>query len=112
MKQETVSHVAQFADAGLLNGMSRLSADDSAHLLLANSTAGAVLELDIYTGAHEIVIRDPSMNLRPDELGISVNGIHVVGTTLYYTSLDAGTFSAIPLCLETGLPRGPAETIV
>ena len=112
MTQDVVSHVAHFADAGLLNGMSRLSADNSAHLLLADSAAGAVHKLNVYTGAHEIVIRDPSMDPRPDGLGIGVNGIHVIGTTLYYTSLDAGTFSTMPICPETGLPTGPAETIV
>jgi len=112
MPQDILSHVAQFADAGLLNGMSRLSADDSAHLLLADSAAGAILKLNVYTGAHEVVVRDPSMDPHLDGLGVGVNGIHVVGTTLYYTSLDAGTFSAIPICPETGLPIGPVETIV
>jgi hypothetical protein len=112
MTQEVVSHIAQFPDAGLLNGMSRLSADDNAHLLLADSAVGAIIKLNVHTGAHETVIRDPSMNPRPDGLGIGVNGIHVIGTTLYYTSTDAGTFSAIPICPETGFPTGPAETIV
>lgn len=112
MPQNVLSHVAQFEEAGLLNGMSRLSADDSAHLLLADSAAGAVVKLNVYTGAYETVIRDPSMDPHPDGLGVGVNGIHVVGSTLYYTSLDAGTFSAITICPETGLPTGPAETIV
>jgi hypothetical protein len=112
MTQEVVSHIARFPDAGLLNGMSRLSADDSTNLLLADSAAGAVIKLNVHTGAHEIVIRDPSMAPRPDGLGIGVNGIHVAGTTLYYTSLDAGIFSAIPVCPETGFPTGPAEIIV
>lgn len=112
MTQDVVSHVAQFAEAGLLNGMSRLSADDSAHLLITDSAAGAVIKLNVYTGAHEIVIRDPSMAPRSDGLGVGVNGIHVIGTTLYYTSLDAGIFSAISICPETGIPTGPAEIIV
>jgi hypothetical protein len=112
MAQDAVSHVAQLPDAGLLNGMARLSADDSAHLLLADSATGAVIKLNVHTGAHETVIRDPSMDPRPDGLGIGVNGIHVVGTTLYYTNTDAGTFSAIPICPETGFPTGVAETIV
>jgi hypothetical protein len=110
--QGATSHVAQLANATLLNGMSRLSADDSAHLLLADSGAGVVVKLNVYTGSHEVVIRDPSMSPQPDGLGVGVNGIHVIGNTLYYTSLDAGTFSAIPICSRTGLPTGPAEIIV
>ena len=73
MKEELVSHVAEFAEAGLLNGMSRLSADDSANLLLADSVTGAVIKLNVYTGAHKVVIRDPSMDPRSDGLGIGVN---------------------------------------
>lgn len=112
MPQDLVSHVAQFPDAGLLNGMTRLSVDDSAHLLLADSAKGAVLSLNVYTGAHEVVIHDSSMDPHLNGLGVGVNGIHVIGTTLYYTSLDAGTFSSIAICPETGLPTGPAEIIV
>ena len=110
--QGEISRVAQLANATLLNGMSRLSADDSAHLLLADSGAGVIVKLNVYTGAHEVVIRDASMNPQPDGVGVGVNGIHVLGNTLYYTSLDAGTFSAIPICPGTGLSTGPAETIV
>jgi hypothetical protein len=81
-------------------------------LLLADSGAGVVVKLNVYTGAHEIIIRDPSMDPQPEGLGVGVNGIHVSGNTLYYTSLDAGTFSATPICPGTGFPTDPAEIIV
>ena len=106
-----VSLVAQVADAQLLNGMSRLSDSDRAHVLLADSMAGVVYRLNVHTGAYEIVIRDPSMDPQLDGLGLGINGIHVHGESLYFTNLDLSTFAKIPICLDTGLATGPANTI-
>jgi hypothetical protein len=36
----------------------------------------------------------------------------LLGNILYYTSLDTGTFSAIPICPGIGLPTGPVKIIV
>jgi len=106
-----VSLVARIADGQLLNGMSRLSDGDRAHVLLADSMAGVVYRLDVHTGAYEIVMRDPSMDPQLGGLGLGINGIHVHGESLYFTNLDLGTFAKIPICLETGLTTGPAKTI-
>ena len=106
-----VSLVARIVDAKLLNGMSRLSEGDSAHLLISDSSEGVVYKLNVYTGAYEVVIRDPSVDTRPDGLGVGINGIHVYGHSLYFTNLDIGTFATIPICLDTGLATGLAKTI-
>jgi hypothetical protein len=103
--------VARLPDAMLLNGMSRLSLDDDAHLLIADSVAGSIIKLNVYTGRHSVFSNDSTMAPSPTGLGLGINGIHVQDATVYYTSLDQGLFASIEISHETGLPRGSAQII-
>ncbi|KAF7882507.1 uncharacterized protein EAF02_005870 [Botrytis sinoallii] len=113
-----VSLVATILDAQILNGMCRMGLNDTSNLLIADSAAGTVIKLDVNTAAYEIVIRDPTMaNLPtgfvpPGFTPISVDGIHIHGSDLYYTSLNQGLFAKIPISLTTGVGTGPAEVLV
>lgn len=103
-----VSLVAKFPDAGTLNGMTVL---DQHHLLLSDSQLGRVVKLDVRTGQYSTFSNDPTMApLSTDDgnLGIGINGIHIWGRKLYFTSLDQGLFASIDL----DCPTDPAEIIV
>ncbi|CZR56314.1 uncharacterized protein PAC_06202 [Phialocephala subalpina] len=108
-----VSLVATILDAELPNGMCRMALNDTSNLLIADSAAGTVIRLDVNTAAYEIVIRDPTMaNLPTGFIQVAVDGIHVHGSDLFYTSLNQGLFAKIPISLTTGVATGPAEVIV
>ncbi|KAF7939839.1 hypothetical protein EAE99_001644 [Botrytis elliptica] len=113
-----VSLVATILDAQMLNGMCRMGLNDTSNLLIADSAAGTVIKLDVNTAAYEIVIRDPTMANLPTGFvppgfpPISVDGVHVHGSDLYYTSLNQGLFAKIPISLTTGVATGPAEVLV
>lgn len=105
------SPVALLPEAGLLNGICRLSPSDESTILVADSGAGCVFKVDASTGDHAIAIQDPSMAAVQGGLGIGINGVHVYGQHLYYTNLDQRIFARIPISLTTGEAVGPAEMI-
>ncbi|TGO09845.1 hypothetical protein BTUL_0153g00310 [Botrytis tulipae] len=115
-----VSLVAKIPDSQILNGMCRMGLNDTSNLLIADSGAGTVIKLDVNTAAYEIVIRDPTTaNLpggfvppAPGSSSISVDGIHVHGSDLYFTNLNQGLFVKVPISLTTGVATGPAEVLV
>lgn len=113
-----VSLVATILDAQILNGMCRMGLNDTSNLLIADSGAGTIIKLDVNTAAYEIVLRDPTMAnvpsgfVPPGFTPISVDGIHVHGSDLYYTNLNQGLFAKVPISRTTGVATGPAEVLI
>ncbi|KAK4494565.1 hypothetical protein PRZ48_013921 [Zasmidium cellare] len=103
-----ISLVADFPDAGLLNGMTKL---DQHHLLLSDSQLGRVVKLDVRNGKYSTFSDDATLaplSTAEGHLGIGVNGVHVFDRKLYFTSLDQGLFASIDLAR----PTDPAKIIV
>lgn len=65
-----ISHVADFASAEQLNGMTRLSPGDADHLLLSDSANGTITKLNVRTGLAEVILNDPTMQPLSSGLGI------------------------------------------
>ncbi|KAJ6090032.1 hypothetical protein N7467_005248 [Penicillium canescens] len=108
---ERLSLVANITSAQLLNGMCRISDHDTRSLLIADSQAGRIFKLDTHTGSFQVVIDDEVLKKTPEGLQVAVNGLHVQGSHLYFTSLNKGIFGRYPISLSTGIPTGPVEII-
>lgn len=106
-----VSLVANLPSVGLLNGMTRLSPEDTSHLLLSDSALGRVLLLDINTKEHEIIIEDETTAGRPERL-VAVNGLRTHGHELFYVNQVRNLFAKVPISTATGRPNGSPQIIV
>lgn len=91
--------------------MSSFASDDEDHVLLADSVAGTITKLNVRTGEHAIVARDPTMLPLPTGLVLGINGIHVECQKVYYTSLDQGIFASIDISPRTGALAGKPEVL-
>ncbi|RAO67665.1 uncharacterized protein BHQ10_003677 [Talaromyces amestolkiae] len=108
----TASLVAQVSTAATLNGMCRLAKNDTSTLLMADSTSGDVVRLDVNTGSYEVVMDDMTMENGPSGLQIAIDGLHMHDSYLYFTDLNQGIFARIPVSLTDAHPTGPVEIIV
>ena len=102
-----VRRVAEFPDAGFLNGIAAL---DSSTVLMADSYLGGIWSLNIYTGQKDFLFSDPSMN-GTVTVATGINGIRVRPGLLYYTNSAKGTFNRIPIDPKTGSKAGSHTTI-
>lgn len=107
-----LSLVTKIPEAGLLNGISRLSVHDTSNLLLADSINGAVLKLNVHTGKYEIALEDPTLSITKEGIPIGVNGIVTHKDTLFFTNTNQGLFAKVPISLSTGLAIGPVDVII
>lgn len=89
-------YVAQLSDAGLINGIERW---DDESVLLADSTRGLILKVNVDNGQYSTAISDPTMaaptNSSTNNIGI--NGIKKLGNFVYYTSSALELFCRIPV---------------
>ncbi|KAF9871207.1 hypothetical protein CkaCkLH20_11376 [Colletotrichum karsti] len=106
-----VSLVRRIPQALQLNGMSRLAANDTAHLLISDSALGTVSLLNVETGDFDTVLEEPEMAPLASGLSIGVNGIRIRGNNLYFVSLDQGLFARVTISLADGSAIGPVETL-
>ncbi|GKT44600.1 uncharacterized protein ColSpa_04781 [Colletotrichum spaethianum] len=111
LQPASVSLVAQVPSALQLNGMTRLSRNDTKNLLISDSSRGTIIRLDVDTGEYETVIKEPEMASLATGLGIGVNGIRIHNNDLYFVSLDQGIFARVPISLASGVTIGPVETL-
>ncbi|RMJ15052.1 hypothetical protein CDV36_005327 [Fusarium kuroshium] len=107
-----LSLVTRIPEAGLLNGISRLSIHDTSNLLLADSVKGTVLKLNVYTGKYEIALEDPTLTITKEGIPIGVNGIVTHQDTLFFTNTNQGLFAKVLISLSTGLAIGPVDIII
>jgi hypothetical protein len=84
--------------AGSLNGMAPLS---STAVLVSDTTGGVIWRIDTKTGASAITINAT----------LGINGIRIRGNSLYYTNTLQGSFTKVPIDLNTGKATGPAVVI-
>ena len=106
-----VRKVVSLPEIGLVNGVTVLSIADST-VLVADSGKGAVVRVDVNTGASETVIHDPIF-LPGTGGGFStgVNGLRVVnGSELYFTSTTQGIVGTVPIG-SSGQPTGQLHVI-
>ena len=79
-------------------------------ILLADSAKGLVFVVDVDTGVSSVAITDPlfANNGRP----ISVNGLKILGHTLYFTNTAQNILGQVDINLKTGAALGPASKVV
>lgn len=111
-KGPAVKKITDIPSALFLNGATKLSRSRQT-LLISDSTAGTVYNVNFATGAHRIVISDPLLapnaSARPR---IGVNGIHYRDQYLFFTNtFQPPLLARIPVLSIDGSQRGPAEII-
>lgn len=106
----TVSKVASFPKAGLLNGITVLNKRKGL-LLLADSTRGLIWQLNIYTKKIEIFADDPLAKQPPNpRIPVGVNGIKVRNRAVYFSNTLRGIIARINI-KENQFPVGPAVVV-
>jgi hypothetical protein len=114
-----IHEVAALTTAGLLNGMSTLSASLGL-LVLADSVYGTIWLVDTKTGNYSILLQEPEMAPPAGQL-LGINGVRVLPPKngndtvyIYFDNTGAETFHRVPLSLSTlgKLGKlGPVETL-
>ncbi|KAM5374799.1 hypothetical protein ACJZ2D_006293 [Fusarium nematophilum] len=112
LRPATVSLVTMVPEAVLFNGMTHLASNDTTTLLIADTTTGTIMRLNVDTNHYEVVMADPTMASTPAGLGYGPNGIRTHDDRLFSTSVDQGLFAAIPISLSDGRATGPVEIII
>ncbi|KAF5013082.1 hypothetical protein FDECE_909 [Fusarium decemcellulare] len=110
-KSARVSLVTKIPLAGLLNGMTRLSAEDDSHLLLSDSALGRILLLNVRNKKYETVLEDETTAGRPERL-VAVNGIRTYDQHIFYVNQVRALFAKVPISTSTGRADGPPEVII
>ncbi|KZP21480.1 hypothetical protein FIBSPDRAFT_953744 [Athelia psychrophila] len=102
--------IADVPPAVLLNGATSLNENGSA-ILVADAGAGVVYRVDTETGNYTVVLDDPTMKIAANAtLQVGVNGLHIRGDYLYYTSSTQGLFARIAIHPD-GTAASPAEIV-
>ncbi|KAJ5323127.1 hypothetical protein N7452_011416 [Penicillium brevicompactum] len=107
-----VSLVARFPSAGILNGLCRLSENDTSSLLISDSEAGQIYKLDVRSGSIQTTMNETALKDTQTGLQVAVNGIHTHESHLYFTNLNQGIFGRVLIDTHTGRPTGPIDVIV
>ncbi|KIX93435.1 uncharacterized protein Z520_10854 [Fonsecaea multimorphosa CBS 102226] len=95
------------SNASLLNGVAALN---DAIVLMVDQNLGGIWGVDVVLGGAKLLFTDPKM-MDPNSTGNGVNGIRVVGNTLYYNNPSIGTFGRVTLDPITGAKLGPVTVI-
>jgi hypothetical protein len=104
--------VADLPGSGFLNGMTILN-PVLGIVLVSDSYYSAVWSVNVYTGEVGVAVNDMTMAPLPDASpALGINGVHLLGSDLYYDNTNKATFNKIPIDLHTGKPTGPAETLL
>lgn len=83
-----VKFVTRMPEAGLLNGVERIDKHETGdEVLIADSTRGLVLRLDIASGDSSVVFQGVEMTAPPNAtFPIGINGIHLFDGYLYWSN--------------------------
>ncbi|KAJ5676021.1 hypothetical protein N7462_008918 [Penicillium macrosclerotiorum] len=79
-------------------------------LLIADTLKGVVWRMDPTTGSYSIALSDSSMLPAQNSAPIGINGVKVLGNTLYYTSSSQQKFCRVKLNID-GSAAGPFEVV-
>lgn len=104
-----VRKLAEFPDAGFLNGMAALNPRMGV-LLIADSLLGGIWRLDTSTGATELMFTDKSM-MGSADIAFGINGVRVRRGRLWFTNTGKGTLSWMPIDPVTAQRRGNATVV-
>jgi hypothetical protein len=77
---------------------------------MVDQALGGIWAVDIVHGGAQLLFTDPKMT-DPNSKGSGVNGIRVVGNTLYYNNPSIGTFGRVTIDPSTGAKVGPVTVI-
>ena len=89
--------IADFPDAGVLNGMTLLD-EKNGLILIADSTVGVVWRLNVLTGEVLRAIDIPAMHPPPlPALPFGVNGIKIREGALYFSNSGTNTLYRLPI---------------
>ncbi|KAF4630968.1 hypothetical protein G7Y89_g7164 [Cudoniella acicularis] len=113
--KESAARTKKIADVpggGFLNGMTVLNPIEGI-LLVADSLFSSVWAVNVRTGTVNLAINDTSMApLLGASPPLGINGLHIIGSELYYDNTNKATFNKIPIDLKTGKATGEALTLV
>lgn len=105
------SKVADIPNGQLLNGMALLSKDKGL-VLVADSDAGVVWRLNVFTGEVLPILNDPLLGPPgPPELYFGVNGIKIRDEFLYFTNTGSDTLYRLPVHSD-GTAAGSSEVVL
>jgi sugar lactone lactonase YvrE len=94
-----------------LSGMTLYrSGRNSTVLLIADTAKGAIWSLNPQSGAYHVAIADPTMLPVPNLPPIGINGIKILGSTLFYTSSTQQVYCRVPIKPD-GSAAGPVQVI-
>lgn len=100
-----VRKVTDIPEAQLLDGITTLNAGQGL-LLVGDPLLGVVFRVDASSGQYAKVIDLPDMKRTPGmNPSLGVNGLKVIGSSLYYTSTNQQLFVRLPLNAD-GTPAG------
>ncbi|KAF2107348.1 hypothetical protein BDV96DRAFT_506354 [Lophiotrema nucula] len=104
-----VSKIASIPRSGLINGITTLNANT---LLLADSTIGHLLKLDIRSGKSKVVLEDETTKpVAGAAIQIGINGVRSKNGWLYYTNIFLNSVFRVKVDPFTGTPISRIETI-
>jgi hypothetical protein len=108
-----ISKIADVTKASFLNGMTLLE-PGSPFLLIADSVLGVVWRLNFLTSEYEIILESPLMQPPPGPILLGINGIHIFGSSVYFTNSFQGIFARVPVSLsgsDAGSATGDFEVV-
>ncbi|KAJ7900431.1 hypothetical protein B0H13DRAFT_2234172 [Mycena leptocephala] len=94
-----VHALGALTDAKAANGITALPGQPDT-LLISDSIAGAVWQINAHTERSRLAIQDPSM--LPGATALGINGLHVRDTYLYFTNSQQQLFGRVPLAVKGG----------
>ncbi|KAJ6526052.1 hypothetical protein B0H19DRAFT_1338987 [Mycena capillaripes] len=112
MPTPTVRALAALESAEGANGITTLPGHPDT-LLVADSVAGAVWQVDGRTGKSRVAIQDASMLPGAPTPALGINGLHIRDAHLYFVNSQRQIFARVPLAVKGGniTAAGVVETL-
>lgn len=108
-RQPKATKVADVPSASFLNGLTALPGARA--ILAADSGSGVVYRVDLRSGNATIVLSGEAYAAPPPPAyPLGINGVHVQGSSLFFTNTGAATFSRVRIRPD-GTAAGPVEAL-
>ncbi|KAF8853293.1 hypothetical protein BDZ45DRAFT_598786 [Acephala macrosclerotiorum] len=104
-----VEKIASLEKHGLPNGFESLPGKKD-FFIFADSDVGAVVKVDVKTGASSVIIDVEEMKHLAEGIPIGINGLKVLDGHLYWSNTNKKTFNRIKIDAD-GSPTGKAEIL-